>query len=65
MIADEKGTRFEARAEKRFVRLRAIGEVDWNLVCGRLVEAGCDAATGQDEPGRLFDSLQRAYGLTR
>ena len=65
VIVDEMGTRFEARAQKRVVRLHAIGEADWNRVRERLAEAGCDAATGQDEPPALFDSLERVYGLTR
>lgn len=65
VIVDELGTRFEARAEKRLVRLHAIGDADWNLVRHTLTEAGCNAALDEEQPSALFDTLERGYGLTR
>lgn len=65
VIVDEQGTRFEARAEMRLVRLCAVGAADWTHVRERLAEAGCDAPLAQEQPAALFDSLERVYGLTR
>jgi hypothetical protein len=65
VIVDEHGTRFEARAERRLVRLYAVGDADWTHVRERLAAAGCDAPLDREQPAALFDSLERVYGLTR